>query len=371
MVTVPVIGEVYETPEEAGRLPGFLRVLTGDLTAGQIYTIVEERRQLSDHDERMDGLASDPADFEPIWTALLAGIRPPEAAWEPVVLPVVVAFSDDKNVKTNLELATSFWMAATQPHAVESNVDDLHDDPAGLGELEAVEAVPAEIVSSGSRPDPAPAHRGRAVALTVALLLLAAAVALLWMQGVPASHPSRLDNGAAPAGPPSAESPTTAPSSAPSAEPGAGAPTVGSGVPAPAPSWAGPGPATAPGAPTGLVVLHATTTTIAVGWQAPADAGSGGIAYYRISLDGQDYGWTTKTSATMNGLSPATGYTITVTAYSAAGLASPPSGPITVSTAVFPTPSRHTPTPTPTPKPKPAGLRPPVDAHVGRVLVYA
>jgi Fibronectin type III domain len=339
IVTVPVTGDLLPTPESGGRLAGFLRDLTGGQAADDIYAIIEERVQLSDHDERMDGLPPTAGEFTAVWDALLDGIRPRPAAWDCVVLPVVVAFSDATNVKAHLELAASFWVAATAPAALAPAPPVEPTDMDHAAEVEPGIGVPAEAVRVEALPPPLPVGRGRAVALIVALLVLAGTVAILWLQGVPVAHPSGLDSGAVPSREPAAEEPTPVPVSTPSAEGTAPtAPTANTGQPAPSPSWAGPGPATAPGPPAGLAVIRVTMTTIMVGWRAPSDTGSGGVAYYRIILNGQDHGWTSNTAATINGLAPATPYTIAIVAYNAAGLASPPCDPITATTAPAPLP---------------------------------
>jgi chitodextrinase len=73
--------------------------------------------------------------------------------------------------------------------------------------------------------------------------------------------------------------------------------------------------------------------TAALRWQPPVDPGTGALAYYRILRDGADIGWTAQSAVTVNGLASATSYVFTVVAYNGAGLASPPSSPLTVTTA--------------------------------------
>jgi hypothetical protein len=130
--------------------------------------------------------------------------------------------------------------------------------------------------------------------------------------------------------PSSADGVSPAPSIAPA---GAAQPaTLAASVPAPAPSWTGPGPASPPTAPQSLTAQDLSMHTAALHWLPPLDPGTGGVAYYRILRDAADIGWTAQSAVTVTGLAPATSYVFTVVAYNGAGLASPPSPPVTVTT---------------------------------------
>jgi hypothetical protein len=176
-----------------------------------------------------------------------------------------------------------------------------------------------------------PRTRARFAAwVLVALVLVAASGFVLWrVLSAPSGHPSVLDDSRTEVVASGGGTPTIAPSPSPDLA----APPVANTVPAPSPTWTGPGPATAPGAPTALAVIKITMTAIAFGWQPPGNAGTGGIAYYRITLNGADAGWTTDTKVTLGGLNPATTYTIAVRAVNNAGLTSPASGSLTATTS--------------------------------------
>jgi hypothetical protein len=185
-----------------------------------------------------------------------------------------------------------------------------------------------------------PRTRARFAAwVLVALVLVAASGFVLWrVLSAPSGHPSVLDDSRTEVVASGGGTPTIAPSPSPDLA----APPVANTVPAPSPTWTGPGPATAPGAPTALAVIKITMTAIAFGWQPPGNAGTGGIAYYRITLNGADAGWTTDTKVTLGGLNPATTYTIAVRAVNNAGLTSPASGSLTATTSPMPTASSTT-----------------------------
>jgi hypothetical protein len=351
VVTVPVTGEVFETPEVLGRLAGFLRDLTEDLPAGEVYAAIDEQRDLPDHDERMDGVLGDRERFVAAWAAVTAGLPLPEAAWESVVLPAVVAFSTKASIKLHLELAASYWVKAEAAiGAITSGRTAMVTERPPEPELDALPSFATPLVGIGAAPAITEPRRRRRllVLLLMTLLLLAAAAFVTWRAlSAPAGRPSGVDSSDAKVVASTGATPSVAPSASPVAE--VVLPPPPQKRPAPSPTWTGPGPAIAPGVPTALGLIKVTTSTIAFDWQAPADPGTGGIAYYRITLDGQDAGWTTETKATIGGLAPATTHTVTVLAVNGAGLTSAPSGPLTATTAALPT-QQASPTPSATPQ---------------------
>jgi uncharacterized protein YdaL len=97
-------------------------------------------------------------------------------------------------------------------------------------------------------------------------------------------------------------------------------------------------PPSKPGTPVAGVP---TTTTVALSWAASTD--NVGVVSYVISSGSTAILDTTATSATVTALTPSTTYTFTVTARDAAGNASVPSDPVTVTTATPPPPPDTTP----------------------------
>ncbi|MEK8132293.1 discoidin domain-containing protein [Paenibacillus filicis] len=91
-----------------------------------------------------------------------------------------------------------------------------------------------------------------------------------------------------------------------------------------------------PAAPAGLTVLERTASSVRLGWTVPE--GQAAIAGYEIYQGQQKVNsqTVTGTTYTVSGLSPATAYTYTVTARTAAGIESPQSLPVTVATYALP-----------------------------------
>jgi len=83
-----------------------------------------------------------------------------------------------------------------------------------------------------------------------------------------------------------------------------------------------------PGAPSGLTITAATSSTVSLSWSAPA----GPVTGYDVYSAGSQVGSVTGTSDTLTGLAPATRYTFTVAADNSAGTG-PQSAAATVTTA--------------------------------------
>jgi chitodextrinase len=87
---------------------------------------------------------------------------------------------------------------------------------------------------------------------------------------------------------------------------------------------------TPPTAPTNLVAVPASSSAISLNWTASTDGA--GVLGYRISRNGVEIAQASGTSYTDTGLSSATSYTYTVTAYDATGNLSDPSNPASATT---------------------------------------
>ncbi|WP_373324947.1 chitinase [Actinocatenispora rupis] len=88
------------------------------------------------------------------------------------------------------------------------------------------------------------------------------------------------------------------------------------------------GGSTAPAAPTGLTAGTVTASTVALSWTAP----SGTVQGYHVYSDGSQVATVTGTSTTVTGLTAATAYDFTVSAYNAVG-ESPRSAALPVTTS--------------------------------------
>jgi chitodextrinase len=86
-----------------------------------------------------------------------------------------------------------------------------------------------------------------------------------------------------------------------------------------------------PGVPTGLQATLVSETEVSLKWTEPT--GGAPVTQYRIHRDGHDVGGSTTTSFTDTGLTPATGYRFSVSAYDSAGHHSLRSRPIFISTS--------------------------------------
>src|SRR5437660_1184985 len=86
----------------------------------------------------------------------------------------------------------------------------------------------------------------------------------------------------------------------------------------------------APAVPTGLAASALTATSLTLTWSAATD--NVGVTGYRLYRDATLVASAAGTSASLSGLSPSTPYTFTVAALDAAGNASAPSAPLSVTT---------------------------------------
>ncbi|MEV0453990.1 fibronectin type III domain-containing protein [Catellatospora methionotrophica] len=364
-----------------------------DITAGRpvakVHQLLLDQFDAAVHDYRIDAMEVGAPEFAATWDALQYGRDLPVGTWEQLVLPTVVGFSNIQKLKLNLELATSYWLAARAavdavpgyPAAVAAlpdlsttddslpavTADTLHPntprrpwsgDPVAMPEPYAVEHPPAR-----TGPD-----RRVLVAIGVAVLATVAVMLVLVIKpsgdNQPVSQQDGLPSPMLSAGVVADESgsPVALPTAPPSASPQP-SPMI-TNEPTPTPSWTPPAPPTtkpgttppppaqpvAPSAPTSLTAVAADEHKIWLSWSAPANGGSGGVSYYRLLRDGQFLGWTPYTSATITGLSSGTSYTFVVIAVNAAGLASGNSNQITAMTA------------SPPPPPSPSSIPPsPVD----------
>jgi chitodextrinase len=93
---------------------------------------------------------------------------------------------------------------------------------------------------------------------------------------------------------------------------------------------AGQADSTPPTAPTNLVAVPASSSAISLNWTASTDGA--GVLGYRVSRNGVEIAQASGTSYTDTGLSSATSYTYTVSAYDAAGNSSDPSNPASATT---------------------------------------
>ncbi|MEV0454974.1 fibronectin type III domain-containing protein [Catellatospora methionotrophica] len=371
--------------------------LLGDLTTGHDVDAVHQRLldrfDAVEHDRRIGPLELDRRVFADTWSALRDGADLPAAAWERVVLPTVVVFGTAQTVKVYLELATAYWLAAR------AAVDAVPDYPAAAAlaadeSSTVVSSTPSAGVPRSAAPrsgspaavrdiaalqSPDPQGQNRTgpdrrvlVAVAAAVLVTVFVVLLLVRPGGDPSVPAQaalplpeLSSGAVSgdAGQPSLL-PTTPPTASPQPSP------VISGAPMPTPTWTPPAPAittpgttpvppVAPSPPRHLTAVAADEHTVWLLWSAPADGGSGGVAFYRVQRDGRFIGWTSDTSVTVTGLAPGTSYTFAVVARNGAGLESVPGNQITVTTALPPpaSPSASSvspPEPSPTSEPSPS-----------------
>jgi hypothetical protein len=391
-------GEAGVAPQAAQARSKVVEVgqLMSDITAGRDVDAVHDRLlelfDAAEHDGRIDGMELGRREFTEVWAALQNGLALPPTAWEQVVLPTVVAFSNKQNEKVHLELATTYWLAAR------AAVDAIPDYPNVIAALVNAapattgQAAPAEpsaqaagparnpVVFRYATPAAASAESGRSrnsrrtmVAVAVAVLATVIVMLLLFYRqsdGSPASMNGALPSPRMSAGMVTGEdgSPIPLPTAPPTGSPEP-SPMI-TDLPLPTPSWQpppsptmpggkppSPPPLVAPSAPLHLTAKAAGERNVWLSWSAPIDGGSGGVAVYRIFRNGQPVGHTEgATSVNVQGLTPGTTYTFEVYARNAAGLQSPASNRITVVTASPPPPS---PTKPEAPSPEPPAPSPP------------
>src|SRR5262245_33841322 len=144
-MSVSLRGEVIAIPEVIGRFARFLGELTGEHPAAEVHAVVARHVEVPGHDPRVDGALADSEVFATMWNGLIEGARVPDRAWEQVVLPAVVAFSNGTNLKAHLELAASFWVGARSAWAVLPVADTvvLKPESVAAGSLREGEPLPA------------------------------------------------------------------------------------------------------------------------------------------------------------------------------------------------------------------------------------
>jgi chitodextrinase len=91
------------------------------------------------------------------------------------------------------------------------------------------------------------------------------------------------------------------------------------------------GDTTPPSTPTGVTVTGTTSSSVSLSWTASTD--NVGVAGYQVYRGGTQVGTSASTTYTDTGLTAATQYSYTVTAYDAAGNVSPASTAVTATTA--------------------------------------
>ncbi|GIH10974.1 hypothetical protein Rhe02_90410 [Rhizocola hellebori] len=349
-MTVPVKDD-SDARYAAVKLGELLADVTVSLTATEIHAMIVTRLRRSDFDERLARVVAGASEFTNLWNALIQGLHLPEAAWPTVALPTIVAFSSPKTLKARLELATSLWIAAqggvqeqvAEPGEIDQTAEHPQIGPAAEpGAADRRPTARAALTFFPTAYLSLPALKRRWPGVLVALVLVAMVVAgYLWY-----SDESTPSNALPPGGSPISTSqpqqsltPGAQASPSPSALPTSGdtsSAPPSTGTP-PSANWTGTAAAVAPTAPLSVTVRGVTQNSVALSWQPPSAPGSGDIAYYRIVVDGADKGWTSATRSTINNLSAGATYTFTVVAHNAAGLASPPSHALTVTTLVPPT----------------------------------
>jgi hypothetical protein len=349
---VQVTGD-FDAQESAVMLGELLTGLTRGLSAGEIHAVIAARLDSPEDDPRLASLVANGAEFATMWTALALGEPLPSRAWETVVLPALIAFSSQQTLKADLERATRLWLATqnldqatSEWHAKAGSGADARRGVATghIGTHPVLTLFPTDDLTA-----PATTQFWPRSLVALALVALTVAAGFWWLDSKPTSGNTSPQG--APLGVSQLQQQT--PSGEPTATPvvlrSPGAVPIETALPStlppPSPTWAGPGPAIAPGAPTGLTANGTTSTTVSLSWLPPADPGSGQIAYYRIFRDGVDAGWTAETRAVINRLMPGSSYAFHVIAYNQAGLASPSSNVVTATTPVVVAPTTGPPTP--------------------------
>jgi chitinase len=134
---------------------------------------------------------------------------------------------------------------------------------------------------------------------------------------------------------------------------------------------------TPPTTPTNLSVASISSTSIALKWSASTD--NVGVKQYNVYKNGNYVGYSSTTSYTVSGLTPATTYSFYIIAQDASGNLSSQSNTLTVTTSqssVTPTPTpvpTATPAPTATPTPVPTAIPSPTptpSANPTRIVGY-
>jgi hypothetical protein len=332
----------------AVKLGELLADITMSLSATEIHAMIVTRLRRSDYDARLARLVAGSGEFANLWNALIQGVATPAAAWETVALPTLVAFSSPKTLKARLELATNLWLVIhngskeelaerAEGWAPESRGKEIDtyaaDQP--FGPNPRLNLFPTESLAA-----PAAKPRWTRGLVTLAAVLLTAAGGLWWIAQEPTSS-----SGQTPVLPPiSTGFPQQGVTLSPEATASPTAIVPGQGpadlppstsVP-PSVAWQGEGQAIPPTPPHGLAVRDVTLTSVALSWQPPVNAGSGGISYYRIFVDGAYVGWTSQTRAPISGLASGVTYAFSIVAYNIAGLASPPSEVVSATTLTAP-----------------------------------
>lgn len=381
-MTQPHMAEAQRVRDLIVTLGGLLGDVTSHQPAAEVHGVLLDRFDAPDHDSRIDGMEVGRREFIDVWTDLQHGFALPATAWEQVVLPTVVAFSNPQTQKAHLELATSHWLAAR--NAVDAVPGHRAIIAAAIASgLSATQPAvpdepPARFIATPLRVASATAATGmtqvdsgqprlrwaRHVLVPVAGATVATVAALLLHKTVPGGEQDRPLVMATSMPSPHGSTgvmvnPSAKPSPLPTALPSSRL-KLSSAIttlPTPSPVWSGPGPATPPSSPLALTAVAANEASVSLTWSAPAHSGTGGTAYYSIQRDGKASGWTRQTSVTITNLAPGTRYTFVVIAHNAAGQPSKPSNSVTVVTATPPPPVEPTASPS-EPEPEPPSPSP-------------
>ncbi len=317
------------------KLGSFLADLTVDRPPARIHAEILDRlrENWQEPDPQLARIYFDEKDFSSVWTAVRNGASLPLNSWDTVVLPVIVYYSSKEMLKPNLQTAIHLW---GQARTALSNVLEAGEPEPIVPVYTAAPEPTLDTLALPSprpiRPEPpvapprrAPGRRRRLLAAgLVSLLAALGAVAVVVYDNskrepIAGTLPRPVPTEAPP-------SETGEPSASPSAEPSASAlvPTI-------SPSPMAPG-VVGPAAPHSLTALGRSQTTVKIGWQPPANTGTGGLSHYRIFNGTAEVGSVAGTFFTATGLSPKTAYIFSVMAVNRAGASSPASGGLTVTT---------------------------------------
>lgn len=168
-------GETLPT-EALGKLGDLLSELTGGEPASTVHAAIVERAGDPSADARLAGVAGLDS-FSDAWAALRAGSPPDGDAWQGVVLPTVLAFSNPQALKTQLGLATSLWLGWAR--TADSPAVTVTEEIAAAPENPAT-PDPAPAGDAAATQPPAVKRRAHRVLVVGTVLVLLAVAALVW-----------------------------------------------------------------------------------------------------------------------------------------------------------------------------------------------